>query len=200
MKLNSKVLVSIIVTIAMMTGGVAMVPCYGDSGNITYEQYSSKDSELNLVMDYVAGWRYNEHRGSYGSYAQVQFYGDVKGDFAPSFVVTVKRSSKVDFEPLTIQGMADDIIAKKMKLKGAEVLSRGQAELSGGVPAMDISLAYQKPDELRSLDPEWIPFRERIIIFQKDDKFYTLRYMNPQEEFDAFEGAFLHCVKTLRIK
>ena len=81
---------------------------YGSSNELTYNKYSSEDSELNITMEYVSDWRYQEHRGSYDSYAQVQFYGAVKDKFAPSFVVTVERSSKVKFQPLTVEAMADD--------------------------------------------------------------------------------------------
>ena len=90
------------------------------------------------------------------------------------------------------------MIAKRMKLEDAEVLSRSKMRLLGS-PAIDIALTYKKPDKLRSIDAKLIPFKERVVIFQKEDKFYTLRYMNPEEEFKKFDKAFYHCIKTLKL-
>lgn len=195
-----KFFLKITVVIVIITGGIFMMGnrCSG-LGSLKYEKYSSEDPELNITMDYISGWRYSEHRGSYGSYAQVQFYGAVKKDFAPSIVVTVERSSKVTFKPLTIGAMADDLIAKRMKLEDTKIVSRSKIKLLGG-PAIDITLTYKKPDKLRSMEVKLIPFKEHLVIFQKDDRFYTLRYMNPEKEFEEFLRAFDHCIKTLRLK
>jgi hypothetical protein len=176
-----------------------MISRYGGFTSVKYEEYSSKDPALNITMDYISGWRYSEHRGSYNSYAQVQFYGPIKKDFAPSIVATVQRRSKVKVKPLTIEAIADDLIAKRMKLKDTKVLSRSKMKLLGS-PAINIALTYKKPDKLRSMDAKFIPFKEGVVIFQKQGKFYTLRYMNPQEEFKKFSRAFYHCVKSLRMK
>ena len=164
-----------------------------------YEQYSSKDPELNLTMDYIAGWRYIESRGSYNSYAQVQFLGPLQQDFAPSFAVTMEPRLKVKFRPLTIEGLANDLVVKRMKLKEAEVLSRSKIKLSG-LDAIDITLAYKKPDKLRSIDAKFVPFKERVVIFQKQDKFYSAQYVNPTREFSRFARQFSHCLKTIKFK
>lgn len=175
-----------------------MISRYDSFAGVKYEEYASKDAELNITMDYISGWRYSEHRGSYNSYAQVQFYGLAKKDLAPSMVVTVEHSSKVKFEPLTVEGMADDLITKRMKLKDAKVLSMSKMTLLGS-QAMDIALTYKTPDKLYATDARFIPFKERVVIFQKQDKFYTLRYMNPAKEFKKFDKAFYHCIKTLKL-
>ena len=86
-----------------------------------------------------------------------------------------------------------------MGFKDAKVLSKSDIEIFG-LEAIDISLMYQNLEELRVVNPKFIPFQERIIVFQKGDKFYTLKYMNPQEEFEVFEDAFLHCIGTLTFK
>lgn len=194
MKLSLK-----IILVVLLIGGIFMISRYGNFGSLKYEKYSSKDPELNLTMDYISEWRYSEHRGSYGSYAQVQFYEPTKKDYGASFVVTVKKSSKVTFEPLTVEAMADDLVTKRMKLKDTKVLSSSKMRLLG-LQAIDIELAYQTLDKLRSIDAKFIPAKERIVLFKRDDKFYTLRYINTAEEFKKFERAFYHCIKTLRIK
>jgi len=171
----------------------------GMCNNSKYEQYSSKDIELNIAMDYIADWRYSEHRGSYGSYAQVQFYKVVKDKIAPSFIVTVERSSKVKFTPLTIEGLADDLVKKRILIKDSTLVSQNETELLG-LPALDLTLTYKKPDKMDSINPTLLPFQERIFIVQKDDKFYTIRYVNPLLAYEEFEQAFLHCIGTLLIK
>jgi hypothetical protein len=183
----------------IVTGGIFMADCYGDGSNLTYKEYSSEDTELNIAMDYVSGWNFQESRGAYGSYAQVQFYGAVKGDFAPSIVITAQRSAKAAFSPKTVDGLADDLVGKRMHFEDAEVLSRSDTEILG-LPAVDIQLSYKKPDQLRSIDFNLILFHERVVIFQKGDTFYTLRYVNPQQGYQEFEEAFLQGIKTLRFK
>ena len=97
-----KQFLKIIVVTMIATGGIFMANQNGSSNESMYKEYSSEDPELNITMDYISDWRYQEHRGSFDSYAQVQFFGTVKDQIAPSIVVTVQRSSKVSFEPLTI--------------------------------------------------------------------------------------------------
>lgn len=177
-----------------------MIGRYGNFGGLKYESYSSKDPELNITMDYILGWDYKEHRGSYGSYAQVIFIEPKKEQgLKTHIVVTVKKSSKVKFKPLTIEAMWEDLLAKRLKLKDTKVLSKSNRKLLN-TKAIDIELAYKTLDKLYRVDAELIPVKERIIIFEKGEKFYTLRYMNREEEFKKFERAFYHCIKTLRIK
>jgi hypothetical protein len=176
-----------------------MADRHGNGSSLAYQEYSSQDPELNIMMEYPSDWRFREHRGSYGSYAQVQFYGAVQGDFAPSIVLTVEPASKVAFRPLTIQGLADDLVEKRMHFEDTNVLSRAETELLG-LPAVDLTLAYKQPSQLRSLEFDLVPFQERIIVFQKDDRFYTFRYMNTEKEFRDFEAAFLQGIKTLQLK
>lgn len=194
-----KLYLRIFVVTVIVTGGIFMANHYGSSRDPGYKEYSSQDLELNIKMDYLSDWLFSEHRGSYGRYAQVQFYGTVKDDFAPSFVVTVERSSKVAFKPLTINAMANDVIKKRMNFKDARIVSRSEIELLA-VPAIDITLTYQQPDKLRSIKAKLIPFKERIVMFQKGDRFYTVRYVNPEQEFEVFEQDFLHCLGTLSLK
>lgn len=169
------------------------------SNNPTFQKYSSTDEELNLTMDYISDWEYREQRGSYDSYAQVQFYGAQKDGIAPSIIVTMKRTSKVSFEPLTIGGMADDLIKKRMLFKDAQVVSKSDAELLGD-PAVDLTLSYKQLNKLHSIDSNHVSVQERVFILKKDDRFYTVRYINSQKEFGIYEEAFLHCIGTLRIK
>jgi len=134
-----KIYLKTIVVTMIAIGGIFMANQYGNCNDLTYNEYSSEDSELNITMDYLSDWRHQEHRGSYGSYTQVQFYGPIKDEIAPSFVVTVERSLKVTFQPPTIEALADDLIKKRMHFEDAQVVSKSDAELLG-YPAIDIDL------------------------------------------------------------
>jgi len=189
----------IIVVTMIATGGIFMANPYGSCDDSKYNEYSSEDPELNITMDYISGWLFKEHRGSYGSYAQVQFIGALKDGIAPSVIVTVRHNSKVSFEPLDIEGLADDLIKKRMLFEDAQVILRSDIELLGG-PAIDLTLTYKQLDQLHNIDAKIISFQERVVIAHKDDRFYTLRYINPQKEYAAFEEAFLHSISTFQIK
>jgi hypothetical protein len=189
----------IMVVITIVAGGMFMASHYGNCNDQKYAQYSSQDTELNITMDHMADWKYQESRGAYGSYAQVQFYGEVKDNFAPSIIVTVERNANVKFKPVSAEGLADDLTAKRMRFSDAKVLSRAPAELLG-LPVVDMTLSYKQPDQLHNIDAKLVSIYERVMIVQKDDRFYTLRYVNPEASFAEFEAAFLHCVQTFGIK
>lgn len=191
--------VKIILMIVIAAGGIFMSKSKGDCGGPGYKEYSSEDAEINIMMDYVSDWRYQETRGSKGSYAQVQFYGVVTEGFAPSIIVTVVRSDKATFAPLTIEGLADDLVAKRARFEDTLVVSRSETKVAG-LPAIDMTLTYKQPDQLRSLKFNMVAFRERAVVLQKGDRFYTLRYVNPGQAFEEFEQDFLHCIGTLTIK
>lgn len=185
-----------IILVILLLGVMFMVNRYGRFVGLKFEKYSSRDPELNITMDYILGWNYTEHRGSYGSYVQVMFIEPEaeKGSFKANIVVTVKKSSNLS----TVKSMAEDLLAKRLKLKEAKVLSNSKSRILN-TEARDIQLAYKALDKLYSTDAKLIPIRERILVLKKGDKSYTLRYTNIEEEFKKFERAFYHCAKTLRL-
>ena len=171
----------------------------GNSADLKYEAYSSKDEALSLNMDYIADWRFIESRGAKGSYAQVQFIGKVDGDFAPTFVVTIVTDEKATFEPVSVAGYVDDIVNKRSLYDDFKEVSRTDSTLFDR-PAIDLVMSYSQPDRLHVLNPVPVPFTERVIIAQVDGKFYTVTYQNPQASYEKFEEAFLHCLKSLQVK
>jgi len=174
---------------------------YGRSDKIKYKKYSSKDSELNIAMDYISDWVPSEHRGYNNNYAQVMFiqpkYG--KGIFKAYIVVNVKRESKIKLKAITTETMMQDIISKRLKFKDAKIISESKIKILD-TEALDTTLAYSSLDKLYSLDAKAIPFKERIVIIKIGDKLYTLRYMNRAEEFDKFDKAFQHCIKSIKFQ
>ena len=53
-------------------------------------------------------------------------------------------------------------------------------------------------NRLYSADAKLIPVKERVFIFKRGYKHYLLRYENSLKEFDKYNSAFTHIVKTLK--
>lgn len=186
--------------LGLITGAIIMVNLFGFSDE-KFEKYSSKDPLINISMDYISGWQYDETRGSYNSYAQVMFFPFKRGEKSPKVImaVTVRDSSKVEFVPPTVEAVEVDLIAKRMKFKEAKVLLRSKQEILN-TEAVVIELSYLTSENLLNINSKLIPVKEKAIIFKKKNNFYFLRYECPTEEFDKYSSAFEHIVRTIRIK
>lgn len=184
----------------LIAGAILMVNLFGCSG-VEFEKYDSKDLLINLSMDYISGWQYDETRGSYNSYAQVMFFPFKEGKKSPRIIIsaTVKDSSKVGFSPLTMEAAVEDLLVKRMQFKDAKVLSKTKTKLLN-TEAMVIELSYLTLENLLNINSKLIPVKEKIIIFKKGNNFYFLRYENSAEEFDKYNSAFTHIVGTIKIK
>ncbi len=183
----------------LITGAILMANLSACSG-VKFEKYCSKDPLINLCMDYIGGWQYDESRGSYNSYAQVMFFPFKKGEKSSKavMVVTLKDSSRVGLTPLSVEAVVDDLLAKRMKFKDAKILSRSKVRLLDS-EAEVIELTYLALEDLLSIKSKLIPAREKIIIFQKGNNFYFLRYKNSAAEFNKYAPAFKHIVETIKI-
>ena len=185
----------------IIIGAIAMFNLFGCSSNVKYEKYSSKDPEINIAMDYISGWLYSEHRGSYNSYAQVLFYekGDAKKIFKAGISVNVRGISKLETRPATIEAVADDLKSKRMKFKDSMLVSNGNLKVSGE-NAIVMDFSYKTLDKLYDVTAKLIPVKEKIVIFKKGNKFYTVRYENTAEDFKGFEKAFRHILNSIAFK
>lgn len=185
----------------LLLGVICMINNYGYAEDFKYEEYSSKNPELNFTLDYILGGLHSEQAGSKNSFSQVVFYelsgrGQASG---AAMVVTVEKSQNLEINPLTVDTRAEDILNRRLKFKDAQILSKDKKKILG-LPALDIKLSYKTLDKLYSIDAKLIPVTERIIIFKRQDRFYTLRYENKAEEFDKFSLAFDHLVSSLKFK
>jgi len=171
-----------------------------------FQKYSSNDPELNISLDYISGWLHAEQKGANGSFNQVVFYKpkvDKKDTSKVAMmVVTVEPISKMTLEEKTLQSVTDYLIAKRMKFQSAKVISRSDINIKNFKmsAAVELLLSYRTLDKLYVANSKLIMFKERIVIFQYQDKFYTLRYENKEEEFDKFNKAFSRLIDSLIIK
>lgn len=188
-----------ILRIIFMIGVIYMSSFYGCSGVFKYEKYSSKDPEIAIAMDYVSGWLYSESRGSGGSYAQVIFYEPVRKDknLKAGMIVNVQQSSKAN--AVGVESFADTLLSKRQKLNSMKLLSRSSDKLFG-LYAVIIELSYKTLDKLNAADAKLIPVKEKIIILERNNRFYTFTYINTEAEYAKFLDAFGHGLKTLKFK
>lgn len=185
----------------IIIGAIAMFNLFGCSSSVEYEKYSSKDPEINIAMDYVSGWLYSEHRGSYNSYAQVLFYekGDEKKVFKAGISVNVREESRIEIKPAAIEAMADDLKSKRMKFKDSKLISQRDSD-AAGENAIVMDFSYKTLDKLYDVTAKLIPVKERVVIFKKGSKFYTIRYENTAEDFKRFEKAFSRMLSSVKFK
>ena len=190
-----------IILIIILVGVVGMIVFNLKKDSFSYERFISKDAELNIEMDYLSGWRYSETRGAFDSYVEVKFIGPQResGIFSAIMTVLAKRSSKVESKPANIDTMADEWEKGRLKFKSSKVISRSKTKIHNQ-EGIDLELSYMTLDKFDQLDAKLIPVKERIVIFKKDNKFYVARYLNIAEEFDKFDKAFYHCVKSINFK
>jgi hypothetical protein len=187
--------------IFLLLGVMCMINTYGCAEGFKYERYSGKDPELNFTLDYISGWLHSEQMGSKDSFSQAVFYQPSGKDQTSmaGMVVTVEKSQNLEISAPTIDARAEDILSRRLKFKDSRILSRDKKNILG-LPAWDIRLSYKTLDKLYSIDAKLRPVTERIIIFKRKDKFYTLRYQNRAEEFDKLGPAFDHLVNSLKFK
>lgn len=177
----------------LVIGIICMIACFGCSGNLKYERFSNNDPDLNLEMEYLSGWFSRQQKGL--DYAQVIFSEPKRQDkiFKANIVVTVKETPAI-----TAEALANDLIQKRLKFKEAKLLSKSKKKILDSA-AENLLLSYKTLEQLNKIDAQLIPVKERIVIFKKGTRCYIIRYQNTAEEFDKFNSAFYHSLKTLRV-
>ncbi len=178
---------------------MCMMNTYGCAENFKYEQYSGKNPELDFTLDYISGWTASEQSGSKSNFSQVVFYPP-RGQ-APNTVmsVTVENAEEVGIKPASIDARAQDILNRRLKFEESRVIKNDKVTFKS-LPASEILLSYKSPGTLWSLEQKLINVTEKIIVFKRNEKFYTLRYESKSEDFDKSSKAFEHLADSLKFK
>jgi hypothetical protein len=173
----------------------------GCAPGIKYAHYTSKDSALNLKIDYIAGWIYSEQRGERDAYAQVLFYErELKDKLRRALIaVTARPASGFDSQPVTALSVLYDILNKRSKFQDAAIISKGERSNLLGVEARTAEITYRTLDKLHKAGAKLIPVKERIVVLRKGDIVYTIRYENAARDFASFEKAFNRILKTITV-
>ena len=86
-----------------------------------------------------------------------------------------------------------------MKYDSAKVLSKAEGKILGE-DAFDIEFSSRSINSFDSIKAKIMPMKERAIIFKKGDKFYAIRYEDLAENFDKYDKAFDHIVKSVKFE
>ncbi|MFA5084880.1 MAG: hypothetical protein WC482_00770 [Candidatus Omnitrophota bacterium] len=178
-----------------------MLNFLGCAGGFKYEKYSGKSPGLDFTIDYISGWEHYEQIGSFNSFVQVGFYEPVVKDksLRAMIVLTVEDSSKVNFLPKTIDGMLNDLVRRRMLFNSTRILSKTRKNICGE-KAIDIEFSYRALADFESIKAKLVPMTERVVIFKRGEKFYTLRYADLADSFDKYSKAFTHIIKSMKFK
>lgn len=186
--------------IFLLSGVICMLNSCSYVDGFKYARYSGKDPELNLTVDYISNWISREHKGPNNSYVSVLFFEDTKDkDFKARMVVTVSGILQNDVKPLSLDEKADNLVTGRLKFKDANLLSKSKTILYG-LEAMDIVMGYKAMNKLNSTDGKLIPVKEKMVIFNKNNKLYFLRYEGSLADFNKYLPAFTHMLKSLKFK
>ena len=177
-----------------------MLSDYGCAREIKYAHYVSKAPELGIQMDYPAGWICLERQDAKAGYVNVFFSEPGKGPhLKATMMVTAKKISTLKPEMATLESFTRGFTSARLKSKDAKVLSQSPIRIIG-LPAFETRISYQAPDEIYAVKANFLPIKEHIIVFQRKDTFYIVRYRNKEEEFNNLDGVFTHCIKTIKFK
>jgi hypothetical protein len=191
--------ISIIMAIIM--GATIMYISCGCSNNRQYARYESKSPEFDIIFEYIAGWDRSEQKGSRGSFIQAALYEPAAGQkkIRANMVITIEPAAKVQIDPGTIEAYIQDIISRRMHFKDAKPVSKKTARCAGQ-PAIELVLEYQVLDNPESLNAVYVPVKERVVVFKKNDAFYTIRYAHDTNKFNTFAKAFEHMLASIQFK
>ncbi|HTY44635.1 MAG TPA: hypothetical protein VMD52_01420 [Patescibacteria group bacterium] len=180
---------------------IGMVGIAGCCQNFKFERYVSKTPGLDITLDYISGWKVYEQQGSFDTFKQIVFSEPIRKDKAlrASMVLTAEKGSKAAFNPKTIEAAYADLVNKRKSFKDMKVLSESRIKVLGA-EALECRLSYGALDSPESLNAKLVPTDERVVVFKREDTFYFLRYENFSSEFDRYNKAFDHIIKTLKIK
>jgi hypothetical protein len=177
-------------------GTIIMIGFFGCC-KINFFHYSSKDDMINISMDYISGWQYEETRGAYGSYAQALFFPKEKSKALIN--LTVQDDSKINVVPATLDNVVRDLITKRMLFRQTKILSKTRLKILNSNAAA-IELSYLVPENRRSVNSRDILLKEKVIIVEKNHKFYFLSYANSAKDFAKFSSAFMRIARSMKLK
>jgi len=180
-------------------GVIFMLNSYGCADHFKYAKFSGKEPELNITIDYISSWLHREHKQIDNRYASVVFFENIQNNnYKAKMAVTISDNLKSEASLSNLEEMVNDLVAKRLKFKDAKLLSTAKAVIFGS-DAREAVFTYKAMSKFYSKDAKLMPVKERIFIFKRGDKHYLLRYENSLEEFDKYNPAFTHIVKTISI-
>lgn len=170
----------------------------GCSPKMRYELYSAKDPELNIALEYPAGWIVQEHKDVKAGYTNVVFIdNDPAKKFRPMIVVMAKKVSSLKDPSMTALAFGGSIVRTRLRMVPARVLAERKITIAG-IPASETVVTYQARERLHASGSPTIPAKETMAVFKKNDVLYVLRFDAGLKDHALYERAFRHAFRTLR--
>ena len=169
---------------------------------IKMTRHIPKDTLIDFTFDYPAGWEVFERRGSYGSFIQAQIVEPGitdKEDKPCSIIFTIFPKPKVDFTPISAQGLADDIKQKRLLLKGSSLLSTSTSKFKE-LKAISQIFSYSIFKVPLQAGAQPVPIKEKVVCFEKGGNLYSLRLENKAEGFERYEKIFDKAVNSIEFR
>lgn len=189
--------------IVVAIGVIAMLNFIGcGKGEFEFVKYSSRTPSINITMDYLKGWTWLEHtykEKNYSAVIFIQLADNKQGVFRGNMEADVFDATKLEVKPQTLEAFTEDIIAKRLKYSESKLLKKSRLKLLG-TQAIDIEISFKILEKLHAAGAKRIPVKTRMVIFQKADRIYLLKLMVREEDYDRYNRAFDHIIKSLRIK
>ncbi len=189
----------LLIAIFIMIGVILMIKSNGSAADINYLNYESKNRLLGITLDYIDGWSLRELKGPSEAFTNIIFIEKNKDNkMLGIFSVEIKDPLKAKSLPKKLDEFTNTLIASKLGLKDAQIISRTQKEILSS-NASDILFSYELPRNLHSTKMEFNPVKERVIVLELQGKYLVISYLNAQESFESLEAPFYHCAYSIKL-
>ena len=190
-----------VLSISFLIIGVLIMSLNGCAPSFIYKSHECKDPDIGISsLDYLEDWKIAESRGSYGSYAQIQFieWGRRDATAVASMSFTAQKIGGPGV-PATLDSAVEDLIKKRMLLKDAKILSKTRLKLLGE-NAASIDISYTGLDMPYTKQEKSVKMREQVILLYKGAKSYLFSFEDAESGFGRYDKAFIHIVKSIKFK
>lgn len=186
--------------IGLLIGAFLMVNVLGCSQGMKLDKYETKDPEIGVSLLYPSGWRPSEDRGSIEKYYKVMFV-------EPKGAAGQLRLSAISFTAMKRADMPENImnpkdaanirIAKLGKHKDFMLLSKGSLKICG-TEAADAVYSYKTLDRPLPAAGNFIGVKERYVVFEKNDKFYSIKLFCQEDAYAGLDKVFDRMIKSVK--
>ncbi|MCG8430822.1 MAG: hypothetical protein MJA29_06600 [Candidatus Omnitrophica bacterium] len=146
------------------------------------EMYTSTEPQLSFSLDYPAGWKHSEQRGSTEEFFQVVFYpaADAGVSGKPTLVITALPVDVQENKDLT--GFLKNLLKKRSGFKDFAYLAEPEVIASGKKLPCAL-IVYSRLIHPKKQGTERI--KEQLVALRRNSYFFVIRYENTEPAFAA---------------
>ena len=169
----------------------------GGNGGFKFAKYVNKSPAFMMSFEYIDGWKYLAYKEMNKDYPTVTFF-DRWASWPRYISIDAIDVSKAGAIPSTIQTVTENILKSWMEFSEAKVLKGSSIRLLS-TRATDTYLSMKMPENMESLRSKMVPVKARIVAVRSGGKYYVLKLVTRQEEFDRYNKAFNRTLRTFRL-